>query len=1154
VGLVLVAVAATTWFLVSRGARQPPVASPVYEEATRHFYRGLAQLQVGLIDTSKAEFTRVTELVPDEPASWANLALAELRLGDFDRAAPHVERAAALLPSNADIVFLRGRLEIARGRPDEGIVHLRRAVDLDPGNLRARTALIQAIEDSGRPGAENDAERLLSELLALQPDNPAVLVERARLAAKRADGQTLGLILTRLKATSADWPPDVVAQYQDVQEASSAGTFPEAARALASLRNLLAQVPAFLEARRLVTPSAELVAEPLTAFLWLPVPVSAPSPSDAGLAFSRAVIGGETPAAFIAVQAFSVDGDQAPVIVAADPGEIRRLNGASPALRLGTDTATAGDSPMTLLPLDWNHDFRMDLVAAGGHGIRLFIQGPSGEFTDETARASSRTGSPVPGVAAAWAADIEMDGDIDIVAGVRNAPPIVLRNNGDGTWLATQPFAGITGAQAFAWGDLDNDGDPDAALVDGTGELRVFANLQSGRFQALPPPREQGGVRALTLGDTDADGLFDLVTVDRSGAIRRASLARDGWRQETIATWRPAAPGAALSSSQLILADLDNNGALDLLASDRAGTGIWLAGGDHRLAALAPAVEDEVSTVIDLDGDGRLDLVGRSAGRAVRLTNAGTLPYHFQAVRPRAQRAPGDQRVNSFGIGGEVSVRSGPLVQRQTITGPVVHIGLGARTAADVVRIVWPNGVPQAEFDTAVDAPVVAEQRLKGSCPWIFADDGTGPQFVTDFLWRSPLGLRINAQDTAGVSPSEDWVKIRGDQLKPRDGVYDVRISAELWETHFIDHVSLLVVDHPEDVDIFVDERFARQAPALAVYAMRPPQAVAQAWDQDGRDVTATVATRDERYLATFERGPYQGVAADHFVDVDLGAEIPPAAGTWLVAQGWIYPTDSSINLAIGQGGRIQPRGLSLEAQDGYGRWVMVSPDLGFPAGKTKTILVDLSAVVRAGLRGVRRVRLRTNLEIYWDFIGSSSGVPATTMETRRLNTATAVLRYRGFSQTRQEGRDRPEIPVYAHIANTAPRWRDLVGYHTRFGDVAELVERADDRYVIMNAGDELKLSFRAPAPPKDGWVRDFVLIGDGWEKDGDFNTDFSKTVLPLPSHDQPRYTAASPEPSLATDPVYLRHRRDWTMFHTRFVSPDAFLTGVGRPASSGRR
>ena len=84
-------------------------------------------------------------------------------------------------------------------------------------------------------------------------------------------------------------------------------------------------------------------------------------------------------------------------------------------------------------------------------------------------------------------------------------------------------------------------------------------------------------------------------------------------------------------------------------------------------------------------------------------------------------------------------------------------------------------------------------------------------RFVTDFLWRSPLGLRINAQDTAGVTQTEDWVKIRGDQLAPSNGVYDVRITAELWETHFIDHVSLMVVDHPAGTEVFVDERFARE-------------------------------------------------------------------------------------------------------------------------------------------------------------------------------------------------------------------------------------------------------------------------------------------------------------------------------------------------------
>ena len=51
-----------------------------------------------------------------------------------------------------------------------------------------------------------------------------------------------------------------------------------------------------------------------------------------------------------------------------------------------------------------------------------------------------------------------------------------------------------------------------------------------------------------------------------------------------------------------------------------------------------------------------------------------------------------------------------------------------------------------------------------------------------------------------------------------------------------------------------------------------------------------------------------------------------------------------------------------------------------------------------------------------------------------------------------------------------------------------------------MNAGDEMRLRFPAPPLPASGWQRDFVLIGDGWEKDGDYNTDYSSTVLPLPS------------------------------------------------------
>ncbi len=737
-----------------------------------------------------------------------------------------------------------------------------------------------------------------------------------------------------------------------------------------------------------------------------------------------------------------------------------------------------------------------------------------------------------------------MDGDLDLVVGVLSAAPTLLRNNGDGTWQQLAPFAEAIGAMGFAWGDLDGDGDPDAVFVDGRGAVHVFANLQAGQFERMAAP-SAGVADAIALGDVNADGVLDLVTLDGAGIIRRASLDGGRWSEAQLCAWSGATSDANGRGARLMLADLDNNGALDIVASRPAGTAYWLAGEDNAFRGTPIEIAADTWSVVDVNGDGQLDLVGLSNGRAVQFTGRGTRGYHYQVIRPRAQSAAGDQRINSFGIGGEVEVRSGLLVQKQTITGPAVHVGLGTRTSVDVTRIVWPNGVPQAEFDPAIDQPIVAQQRLKGSCPWVFADDGTGMRFVTDFLWRSPLGLRINAQDTAGVTQTEDWVKIRGDQLVARNGAYDVRISAELWETHFVDHVSLMAVDHPDDVAVFVDERFAREAPALAVQPLRQPRPVARAWDQDGRDVTDVVNRQDGRYLSTFERGAYQGVAMDHFVEFELGAEIPRDSTMWLVAYGFVYPTDSSINVAIGQGTQVKPRGLSLEAQDAHGRWVVVAPDLGFPAGKNKTILIDLGRVVRAGVAGARRLRLRTNLEIYWDSLAYADGVPDSPMTAALLDTVRADLRYRGFSETRSDRRDQPEVPVYDRIANTVPRWRDLIGYYTRFGDVRELIASTEDRYVIMNAGDELRLLFRAPAPPPKGWSRDFVLIGDGWVKDGDYNTSSSKTVLPLPLHGHPGYEASSAMPVLEEDPVYRRYPQDWQTFHTRFVSPRSFLDGL---------
>ena len=214
---------------------------------------------------------------------------------------------------------------------------------------------------------------------------------------------------------------------------------------------------------------------------------------------------------------------------------------------------------------------------------------------------------------------------------------------------------------------------------------------------------------------------------------------------------------------------------------------------------------------------------------------------------------------------------------------------------------------------------------------------------------------------------------------------------------------------------------------------------------------------------------------------------------------------------------------------------------MGFPAGRKKICLFDLTGVFKSGIP--RQLRLRTNLEIFWDSFEWAVGAPDAQLKTTRLNPEVADLHHRGYSVITQANASSPEVPDYNRLASSKQIWRDLIGYYTRFGDVRELLLRSDDRYVIMNAGDEMSFRFAEQPPPPAGWVRDYVIVGDGWIKDGDFNSTFSKTVLPLPFHAKNQYII--PPGRLEDVVVYRQHPEDWQNYHTRYVTPDVFQNAL---------
>jgi Flp pilus assembly protein TadD len=1129
----LLAFAAITIATSSACSREQAIPEATYRQAVTAFYVSLAAMQTSQDVLAREQLDRLVQLVPDEAAGWANLGLLLLRQQQVDEAAERLAKAASLAPRNAAIERLLALAASRKGNLDESVRRWRRAIELDAVDLKAPYALALELERIG--GAQNDsgAQQLL-QALAARSGNLAAQLEHARMSAKRADAAALAKALDALGARSASWPAPAQQRLNAVRQAAQ-GNPAAATTPVIFLKNVLLAEPEYRAAfAEVSTPRAE-VGEPVMHLITLRNPEAQPAPADDQLAFVAAdgpVV--PMPNARWGGVVF-LSGDGPPTVAAAGGKELRLLSGAVLPDAAGTLADAAG--PDAVAGADLNYDFRTDIMIAGASGLQIFRQTGTGAFapvTPLTKLPANVIAAPAQGV---WPADVDTDGDLDLVVGRREGAPIVLRNNGDDTFLAQTPFGRAARVRGFAWADFDGEGVPDAALLDDQGVLRVFLNLRGGEFREQQVPADFGRAAAIAAAELTNDGIFDVIGAAADGTIVRLSFNEIGSRFETARLARiDPPPGMAAGNTRLLVADLDNNGAGDLLVSNPSASRVMLggAGGTYREAG-SRTLPGGITAAADLDGDGRLELIARTdeGARVVRVT--GRKQYRWQTLRPRAVTATGDQRINSFGIGGEIEVRTGLHAQKQVIAAPVVHFGLGEATVAEVARITWPNGFLQSEFELASNSVLGASQRLKGSCPWLFAWNGSEMRFVTDFIWRSPLGLRINAQATADVQMTEDWVRVRGDQLAPRDGEYDLRITADLWETHFFDLVSLLVVDHPAGTEVFVDERFAVPPPRLGLIATGPLRPFASVRDDRGRDVLDIVRTRDDRHLDFAGRGAYQGVTRQHYVEIELPPDAPRTGPLWLIAQGWVHPTDSSINVALGQGSHAPPAGLSLHVADAAGRFKPARTGLGFPSGKDKTILLDLSGIFARA--GPRRLRLGTNLEIFWDRLAWAVGRPDIRLVPRRLDLKTADLRFRGFSVTTQKDASTPERPSYA-VEGVAARWRDLEGFHTRFGDVRELLQAVDDRYVIMNAGDELRVRFPEASAPQPGFVRDFVLIGDGWEKDGDYNTVASRTVLPLPTHGSARYVRGTGR--LEDDPIYQRHKGDFERYHTRFVSPSA--------------
>jgi tetratricopeptide (TPR) repeat protein len=1106
--------------LLARSAAMPGgigVQNATREAAYRHNNIGVAYLEQYNFEAAVASFRSALEQDDALGLARLNLGIALFYAGQPDAAAPELERARQALPERPHADYVLGLIARAANRPEEALAAFTRARKLDATD----------------PGISINIGQL--HLQQRQYKDALASFRVAEAAEPYNATAAYGLATALIRSGAADDGKAAMARFEKLRESNYATTFSQA----------YLEQGRYAEAIASTGTEAGLVDErtPEIGFANATADTFAAPATGTG-----------------AVTLFDVDADgDLDLAIAGESlrlyrNERGRLTDVTAAAFTAKPSAANG-----VVAGDADKDGDSDLLVLGAAGAPvLYRQQKPLTFV----AAAADTGMPqMQGVRTAAWLDADHDGDLDIAlagfdAGARPAS-FLLRNNGDGKFTDISAAAGLAAspqttthvAVSVVPTDFDNRRDIDILAASAIGGVQLFRNMRDGTFRDVA--KEVGlaqtggaGISAATIADVNKDGYPDMFFGNPSGP---GGLAMSDGRGRFVVTAAPAETANARAAQFL---DYDNDGLIDLLLLTAQGPrllrnvgGRWTDVSGRTFKSGAPAAEAYSLASGDLDGDGDTDVViGGKAGPAV-LRNDGGERSRSLAIRLQSRVS------NRTAAGAKIEVRAGSLKQRLETSAaspaPVpadIVFGFGSRPGADVVRVLWPSGILQAETAAAggptgalkpgdgLSGAVKIEEldRKPSSCPYLFTWNGTRFEFVTDFLGGGEMGYLL-APGVRNVPDPDEYIRIDGRLLQPRNGRYELRVTNELEETVFLDRAELVAIAHPADIEVHPNEGL-RSAPApFTLYAVRDALPPAAAHDDRGRDVLDRLVATDRRYVDGFPLERVRGYAAEHSLTLTLPPS--PSDRRVLLLTGWTDYAFSGDNVAASQLGlRMVPPSLQVEGADGT--WRTVIAEIGFPVGRPQTVAVDLTGKVPAS---ARRVRIATSMRIYWDRVQVGTLDDPSPVRLTRLEALASELRWRGFSvENPPDGRE-PLVFDYDRVRPSSP-WKVMTGRYTREGDVRELVTRTDDRFVIGRPGDEITLSFDATGLPPlpSGWTRTFLLHADGFSKEMDLSSASPDQVEPLPYHGMKAYPYAPGDaPALHATPA---HQAYVSRYLTRIV------------------
>jgi tetratricopeptide (TPR) repeat protein len=1143
---------------------------------------GLAYLEEFKLVEAEKEFLKFIRLSPDEKLGYANLGLVYLRMGKYPEAEKQLLKAIIIDSKDPDIRLILATVYQMNDERERAISELKDALAFAPDHIKILYDLTELYLAGSDEESQNQRSKYILQLVEKAPGNLVPHLNLTEIYIRNGESDKAIEQLEIIHKQFPEFPKEAVDYYDKTLSLLKKTDNKNAIIQFTMFHNYLKVTSPYQAGiMDLKGPGGSLIGFPLITFDQKSssdvsdnkslldaikfTDVTATSGLNIVQVFSDGENAGYRYSTHVEAADYDGDGDIDLYVGSFDPatssykhylfnndlGRFKDVSEESGIRHSGKESSASF--------ADYDNDGFLDLYIVKEGGDVLYRNAGKGIFEDVTGKA--KIGSKTGGNSALFF-DIDHDGDLDMFETRANSD-LLFRNNGDGTFQDMAGKMGLSGNGAdsrdAAFGDFDDDGDIDLFVVNENGSNVLYSNQRQGIFKDVTVNsglESNGGSGAVTVGDYNNDGFSDLfVTSSKGGNHELFRNLGNGTFEAEKNSKEMFSALKNVKGYDATFFDFDNDGYLDLLfageSEEKGGRGLFLYHnyGKGNFTDVSNLLPEEPKSgkqiaVFDYNNDGDPDIViaGLSGGVFLFRNDGGNI-NHYIKMTLVGLRA-GSAKNNHFGIGAKVEIRSGDLYQSMVITEPDFYFGLGNRAKADVIRITWTNGVPQNIFMPDADQTLIEAQTLKGSCPFLYTWNGNEYVFAKDIIWRSALGmpLGIMGGDTKYGFPdaSDDYIKIAGESLKPKNGVYSIQVTSELWETIYFDKVELVAVDHPDSVDIFVPEQFSPPPfPGDKLFQVKQKHIPVSARDSDGNDVLSYIAEKDDKYLSDFKPDKYQGVMEMHDLILDPG-EAGKASALLLFLNGWIFPTDASINVALSQSDNLKVVPPIIQVINKNGEWETVIDNPGFPMGKEKTVVADLSGKF---LSEDHRVRIRTNMEIYWDQIFFSDREEDTPVLTTVLNPVSADLHYRGFSRGfRKGGRYGPHWFDYSTVDKNK-RWRDLSGNYTRYGDVLPLLTESDNRYIISNAGDETSIEFDATRLPelRKGWKRDFLIHSVGWVKDGDINTALGSTVSPLPFHGMTSYPPAAKD-SYPNDPELKKYNKE---YNTRIVTQEDYRNAL---------